>query len=111
MFKNYESHMVTVPAIVQRRLSEDEIRQQVREECAQFLESIKQTQVPEIFRQCDFYGEREHEDGWIDLSTDEKKLLMAAAKALREGRKASDQRKRPESEGAVCPSTPEPEAR
>ncbi len=96
-----------VPAIIQRRLSEDEIRQQVREECAQFLESIKQTCVPEIFRNCDFFGEREHENGWVDLSTDEKKLLDAVAKAIREGRKADDRRKQPGSSSRKCESSPE----
>jgi len=96
-----------VPAIIQRRLSEEEIRQQVREECAQLLESIKQTQVPEIYRDCDFFGEREHEDGWVDLSLSEKKLMMASAKAIREGRKADDRRGQPASEGAVSESATE----
>ena len=72
-----------VPAIIQRRLSEKEIRQETLEECAQFLESIQQCRLPEILRGC---GLGDDEEGWINIGSVDKQVLRSAAQRIREGK-------------------------
>jgi hypothetical protein len=74
-----------VPAIIQRRLSEEEIRQEVREECARFLESLTRVRLHPLFR--GLQGEEVDADGFQEIKRCEKQLLMSAAQAIREGRK------------------------
>lgn len=71
-----------IPAIIQRKVSEGEIRQAEREQIAKWIESLKQQQLPEVFRKCGF-GDEDNDEGWIDLKPTELSILSAIAKKLR----------------------------
>lgn len=72
-----------IPAITQRRLGEDEIRQEEREKIAQFLENIKEMRIPEMLR--GIWREVD-KDGFQKIDGEHKQLLGGAADAIRLGR-------------------------
>jgi hypothetical protein len=77
---------LNVPAIIQRKLSEKEIRQEVLEECAKFLENLKQQRLPEVLRNCDLGDDSE---GWVDFSLTDKHLLNSIAQRIREDKQSA----------------------
>jgi len=72
-----------IPAIIQRRFSEDEIRAEVYEEVAQFLESVKQCRRVDFLRGIE--GNPVDADGWEDMKLTEQHLCKSLAKAIRNG--------------------------
>jgi hypothetical protein len=79
---------ISPPAIIQRRLSEEEIRQQVYEECARFLESVSKVRRSELFRGLEIPADKE---GWEDMRLTEKHLCKSLAKAIRSGQSRKPQ--------------------
>jgi hypothetical protein len=73
-----------IPAIIERHLSESDIRQGEREAIAQYLENLTQVRLPEVLRNCGF-GDDESSDGWADMQATEKQLLKSIAAAIRNG--------------------------
>ena len=51
-------------------------------EASTYIRELKQYRIPEPLRNCDFYGEREHEEGWCDYDNEERSLLNGVASAL-----------------------------
>jgi hypothetical protein len=83
-----EWRIAAPPAIIQRRISESEIRHEERERAAAFLEKITQRQLPEMLRKCGF-GDEGNDDGWADLSPTELHLLRVVAAKIRLGKTGS----------------------
>jgi hypothetical protein len=70
-----------VPAIIQRRLSEDEIRTEVRESIAKWLEGLTQVRHPECLRGIE--GGKVDAEGYESMKLTEMKLCRSLAAAIR----------------------------
>lgn len=70
--------------VVVEQVSRATIEAEVRAEIGEFIEGVKQYRLPELLRKCGFGDD---EEGWVNLSLGEKKILQSIAAAIRRGQK------------------------